>query len=566
MHLDHILVVALVLLLITAFSVALFSRLGLGSVIGFLAAGVLVGPSGLNITDNVEALQQVAELGVVLLLFVIGLEMEPQKLWAMRRTVFGLGTAQVLVTGSILSIYIAVFPSNGAVAAVLGLGLALSSTAFVLKVLGDRGEMASPHGRASFGILLLQDLAVVPLLALVPILSHGAAAAGPEPLWEKAIFALVAVTGVVIVGRYLLPRVLRRCALSRNMEAFAMFSMLAALGAAYAMKISGLSMALGAFMMGMLLSASEYRLRIEATVSPFKGMFLGLFFISVGMSIDVNFLAFAGPAIAVHVAIILIIKTIVLLTLARAFGLDLPTAVRTAFLLSQCGEFGFVLFGAARATGLLNDFQFALAIVTITVSMVATPLMVRLGDRLAARVRPPAGDDIDTQVTEVSDDFDRHVILAGHGPMGRTVSLMLEKQGIPHIAFDVDPREVRHSKQAGFRVYYGDLSEPPVLEVARLSQASAIVITIEDAAAAERVVRTVLGLRPSVPIIARARDLAVHDRLRTDGVRTAVPIAAEGGLALGQIVLEAVGVPHDEADALALSFRDKNYAVLRERS
>jgi len=342
-----------------------------------------------------------------------------------------------------------------------------------------------------------------------------------------------------------------------------MYAMLSVLAAAYIMGSAGLSMALGGFMMGMLLSASDYRHQIDATVAPFKQFLLGLFFISVGMSIDMNLLMLTGFAVAVHVGIILLLKTAILFGLCRAFGLSVATALRTAFLLSQCGEFGFVLFAAAMASGMLSAFQFAVAILSISVSMVATPLMVRLGDLAAARVAAGTGDVAPSAVQPPDQAFDRHVIVAGHGQVGSIVTLMLQRRGIPYVAFDLDAERVRAGRAAGRTLFYGDISDARVLEAAGVGRAAALVVSLGAPQLAERIVLAARALQPEIAIFARVRDLELLEVLKTHGVRQAVPMAAEGGLLLGRLALESTGVPRDDARDLVESLRQDGNSLLR---
>jgi monovalent cation:proton antiporter-2 (CPA2) family protein len=388
MHLDHLLLALLILLVISAASVALSRRLGLGSILGLMMAGILIGPSGLGLPRRMNEIREVSELGIVFLLFVIGLEMQPQRLWALRRLVFGLGSAQVVVTGLALALYIVLLGRPWNVALLLGLGLALSSTAIVLPMLEERGQMAAPHGRATFGILLLQDLAIVPLLALVPLLSDKEGASGNGTLLRDAAIVATALAAVYAFGRWIVPAVLHRLAERGNTEAFAMSAVAVVIGAAWAMQRAGLSMALGAFMIGLLLSDSPYRQRIEAIVEPFKGVLLGLFFISIGMGIDVGLLPQVGARLAVHVVVLIAIKFVVVAVLCLAFGLSGADSSRCALLLGQGGEFGFVLFGAALAAGILPPEGFALAAMVISVSMAATPVLGALADRIGARTPP----------------------------------------------------------------------------------------------------------------------------------------------------------------------------------
>ena len=394
MHLEQILFAIFVLLTVAALFMALSAYVGLGSILGLLATGFIVGPSGLAITQRVTELRHVSELGVVLLLFVIGLEMRPEKLWLLRRVVFGLGSLQVVVTGLAIAAYASLIHESWKGALLLGLGLALSSTAFVVQILEERGDMTTEYGTTSFGILLFQDMAIVPLLALVPLLSDQVDMGEPASFLIRLARVVTALGGVVIFGRMVAPWLLDRLARHSNREVFNSVIFIAVIGAALAMELAGLSMALGTFLMGMLLSGSPYRHQIETVVQPFKRVLLNLFFVSVGMSIDVEVLRSAGPMIAAHMLVLLTIKAVLLFGLSYLFGVSRAAALRVAFLLPQCGEFGFVLFGAAVTTGLMTPYGFAGAVLLISMSMAATPLLARLGDKLggftATNERPPS--------------------------------------------------------------------------------------------------------------------------------------------------------------------------------
>jgi glutathione-regulated potassium-efflux system ancillary protein KefC len=382
MHLDQILLAIFILLTVAALSTALSTYIGLGSILGLLVTGVIVGPSGLAITHRVTELRHVSELGVVLLLFVIGLEMQPEKLWSLRRVVFGLGSLQVVVTGLALAAYASLTIEYWQGAVILGLGLALSSTAFVVQILEERGDLATEYGTTAFGILLLQDMAIVPLLALVPLLSDQVDAPASASFLLRLGRVMAALGGVVVLGRVVAPWLLDRLARPRQAGVFNTVVFVAVIGAALAMELAGLSMALGAFLIGMLLSGSPHRHQIETVVLPFKGVFLSLFFVSVGMSIDLGVLMSAGSLVAAHVVALMTIKAVLLFGLSRLFGVSRAAAVRVALLLPQSGEFGFVLFGAALTAGMMTPYGFMGAALLISLSMVATPLLARLGNRL----------------------------------------------------------------------------------------------------------------------------------------------------------------------------------------
>jgi len=381
----HSFLVALVILLaVLAVATSVFQKLRLGSVIGLIVAGIALGPWGLHIAPHVDRLLNFTELGVVLLMFTIGLEMAPEKLWTIRRLVFGLGSLQVVVTGAFLTLLLLTkeFPWRGSVLG--GLGLALSSTAFGMQILQERNETTTPYGEASFAILLAQDLAIVPLLALIPLLARNPAGAPGQP-WPMQLFQVaLALFIVFITGRYLLPFVLRFLNNLKDSHGFVAAVFFSIFGAALVMEWAGLSMALGAFLLGMLRSRAEFKHQVEEIVSPLKLALLDLFFIAVGMSMDLGILAQVGWIMILRVIVIILIKAILLYLLARWFGFDRANAIRIGAVLSNAGEFGFVLFGAAQAAGIMSAKGFNLAALTISISMAMTPVMAKLSDAICA--------------------------------------------------------------------------------------------------------------------------------------------------------------------------------------
>lgn len=562
MDLEHLLLAAVILLAAVCAALTLSRGLGLGSVLGLLAAGVAVGPSGFAVTSEVETLREFTEIGVVLLLFTIGLEMRPAMLWSMRRAVFGLGVLQIGLSGAVIGAYALIFVGSWQVALLVGLGLALSSTAFVMQLLGERGDLATEHGRNAFAVLLMQDLAIVPLLALVPVLS-GQDASADRAAWHEALLVAGALAGVYLFGRFVLPAALQLAARQRNREAFGALALLAVLGSAWMMEQVGLSMALGAFLMGMALSGCRYRYQLEALIEPVKLVLLSLFFVSVGMSVDLGLLARDPGTVFMHVGALLTLKAGVLFGLSLAFGLSLKTAIRLALLLSQSGEFGFVLFGAALAAGLIGAEEFGQAVLVISVTMAATPFLARLADRFVvwfagAGVSPSAAAPAPLE-------HEGHVLVAGYGRTGRTVCLMLDNVQIPYVAFDLDLERVSLGKREGRPVHYGDVSHPALLGVAGVGRASAVVVTVGRTHTVERLVSTIRNLYPAVPVIAEARDLGAWERIAASGATLVVPAWAEASLDLGEAVLQRLGVEAERLSVLRENLRKADYALLRQQ-
>lgn len=555
-HLNEV----LVFLIAAVCIVPLFRWARSSAVLGYLAAGVLVGPSALGLIADPDSVEVLAELGVIFLLFTIGLELSIERLKLMRRLVFGLGSVQVALCGILIGAVAVWLGQPMAAAVVVGSGLALSSTAFVIQMLVERGEMASRYGRASFAILLFQDLAIVPLLALLPLLS------GPEANLFQAIgLAALKAVGVVfaalIVGRRVLRPLYRIIASSRLQELFVAVTLLVVLGSGWLMALGGISMALGAFLAGLLLAETEYRHQVEADISPFKGLLLGLFFMSVGMEIDLSLVLQQWAAVLLCLVALLLGKGVLITGLCLAWRLPADVALRVGPLLSQGGEFGFVLFGGAMMLGILDREvgQFLLAVIAL--SMVATPTMNWLGGRLSrlATPRPDVGLESLKEETATQQE---HVIIAGFGRVGQTVARVLSSCGVAYVALDLNQARVARCRAAGIPLYYGDASRVDVLEAAGIQRATAAVITLDRAVEASRTVEALNARMPNLPIFVRSYDMRHAQRLEEVGASAVVPEAVEASLQLGGILLSAVGVGADDVTRIMSEFRADNYARL----
>jgi glutathione-regulated potassium-efflux system protein KefB len=512
----------------------------------------------------VEDVRHFTELGVVLLLFLIGLEMQPRRLWSLRRSMFGLGSLQILGSGLAITLYLHLFEPRWGVDLLAGLTLALSSTAFVLQILQERGEIASPHGRTAFAVLLMQDLAVVPLLALIPILADVGPLSADVPLAEQVAIVVVAVVMLVLTGRYLVPWLLDILARQNNREAFFLAAMAAVFGSAWAMDQAGMSMALGAFLMGVALSGSRYDVQIKASIEPHKGLLMSLFFVAVGMSIDLGALAADPLLFARHVIVILVLKIAVLFGLCLLFGETRGSATRVAFLLAQSGEFGFVLFGAAKVAAVIDDDTFVLAIGVISLSMLVTPLLVRLGDALASRVAAGGEQQGEQYAFPLEGaESDARAVIAGYGRVGHTVGTILKASGIPFIAFDKSPERVAEFRELGHPVYYGDICDTELLAAVKIERADLVVLTIDDRPAALRATRMVRALAARTLIVARAPDLSASSALLQAGADRAFPEAVEASLRLAAQALQCLGVATEDTDLLLRDVRSADYTLLQ---
>jgi glutathione-regulated potassium-efflux system ancillary protein KefC len=519
-------------------TVMLSHRLGLGSVAGYLLAGIAIGPWGFRLVGEVEAIHTFAELGVVFLLFVIGLELEPRRLWSMRKRLLGLGLSQVL--GSIAAI-VGVALALGVdlrAALVAGMALSLSSTALALQPLAERGALGSRGGQATFKILLFQDLAVIPMLALLPLL--GTTAAGRSAFsWHGLALAAAIVVGTLVLGHYLARPVFRHIARTRLREIFTAFALLLVLGCALLFESAGLSMALGAFLAGVLLADSEYRHEIEAAVEPFKGLLLGLFFMSVGMSVNFGVLLARPLLVLGLIAGLFALKGAVLWLIARRFRL--PPGERPLFilLLAQGGEFAFVLLALGAASGAIATDTAQAIVIAVALSMLATPFILVAHDRLLVPRLAAAAATRPADTPEAG-----NVIIAGLGRIGQVVARILHASGVHATVLDDDPDHVEQSRKFGFRVFYGDATRLDLLHAAGAGSARLLVITLDDAGAITRLVRTVRQHFPKLRIVTRAHDMHHMFELRDLGVELIERETWLGALRLGEIALaEANGDP-----------------------
>ncbi|WP_232629344.1 monovalent cation:proton antiporter-2 (CPA2) family protein [Methylobacterium sp. Leaf118] len=516
-------------------AVPLFKRLGLGSVLGYLLAGLAIGPFGLGLFSDAHAILHVAELGVVMFLFIIGLEMEPSRLWGMRREIFGLGLLQV---GACIAALMAVGIGLGftpVVAFVAGTGFVLTSTAIVMQLLEERGALSLPKGRRIVAILLLEDLAIVPLLAAVALLAPGGnAATGAERALSIAI-ALGSVAALVAAGRWLLNPLFRLLAASKAREVMTAAALLVVLGSALAMQLGGLSMAMGAFLAGVLLSESSFRHQLEADVEPFRGILLGLFFLGVGMSLDLAVIAANGALILMSVAAYMVVKSLVIYGVARALRASHVEGLERAALMAQGGEFAFVLYAAAASAGIIDGTTNAVLTATVILSMAATPLIVIAFDRLGPKATPS------TDGMEAPEDLVGSALIIGFGRFGQIASQPLISRGCSVSIIDTSPDNIRLAEGFGFKVYYGDGGRLDILRAAGAATARAILICVEDREAARRIAEIAKAEFPLVPVLARARDREHAIALIEAGVAYQIRETVESAFALGERALLAVG-------------------------
>jgi len=547
---------AVVFLIATVIVVPLFKKLGMGAVLGYLTAGVLIGPWLFGFITDVDNILHFSEFGVVLLLFVIGLELRPSRLWELRRPIFGLGGAQVAVTGLALSAAGIALGLPAITALVVGLVLSLSSTAFALQILAEKKQLTTHHGRASFAILLFQDLAVIPLLALIPLLG----ASGAGQVWSLlAAFKAVAIVAVVVVGgRWLLRPFLHLAASAAIHEVFIAAALLVVVGTALLMQLAGLSMALGVFLAGVLLANSEYRHELEADIEPFKGLLLGLFFIAVGMSVNLGLVAHRPLTILGLVAGLVTIKSLLLYGLGRAMKQSHGSAVNLALFISQGGEFAFVLFSTAVGVQILDKALADLLIVVVTVSMAVTPLLVTVNEKFLkiglVTDKPKEFDKIETR--------EHRVIIAGFGRFGQTIARTLRMKKIPFTALDTSFEQVDFVRKFGNEIYYGDASRLDLLRAARADQAEVFVLAIDDIEASVKTAEMVRKHYPHLKIYARARNRVHAYRLMDIGVDRLIRETLLSSLELARDVLVELGYSAIEAELAVRLFRQHDEALL----
>jgi monovalent cation:proton antiporter-2 (CPA2) family protein len=537
--------------------VALFKRLGLGSVLGFLAAGALIGPQGLGLIDGAGEVLHIAEFGVVLLLFVIGLELQPGRLWRMRAEIFGLGAAQVLLTGAALGVGLWATGFGAAGAAVTGLALALSSTAFGVQLLRERGEFAAPHGRRAFSILLFQDMAVVPLLALAAVLAPFGADEVGDPLGVAV--ALGAIVALVLVGRYGLPWLFRALASARADEVFTAAALLVVAASALAMQAAGLSMALGAFLAGLMLAETEFRHQLETDIEPFRALFLGLFFIGVGMAVDwrlgpVDLAIVIGGATAIFGA-----KAAILFALCRRAGSGTADALRIAAMLGQSGEFAFVLLAIASRSWLIERDDAVLLTAMVGVSMALTPLAVKLADRAARRL--DRSDDPDGLLA-AQDAGPGSVIIAGFGRAGQVVARILALRGYRLTFIDNSPRRIRIAQSFGNQVFFGDATRLDLMAVAGAEHARAIFLCMNDRDGARMAVSRLRERYPGKLVLAMTYDRFSMIEMRAAGVDEVVRETFESAVELARRGLQAMDDAAGIDETLA-EFRRRDEELIR---
>jgi monovalent cation:proton antiporter-2 (CPA2) family protein len=560
MTLHEFLISAFWFLVAAVFFVPIFKRLGLGSLLGYIAAGATLGPWALKSVGDVEGVSRYAELGVVFLLFVIGLELKPQKLWAMRKSVFGLGFLQMLITSIALGSIARVCGLPWDAAIICGFALSLTSTAFALQLMNEKNHLRTDYGQQSFSVLLFQDLIAIPALAVIPFFSEGASATVStfSPLALARVIGIILF--VIVCGRFLLRPVLRMIAWTQTREIFTATALLFVISVSLIMEAQGVSMSLGAFLAGILLADSEYRHEIESDIEPFKGLLLGLFFISVGMLIDFGLVYRQFPIIALLAVGLMSVKFVINYALARFFRLPVRSAQNMAVVLSPAGEFGFVIFAVALNGKLISEYYSHLLVATVTLSMVLTPLIFIIKERLGERF-------INAKTTEfdpIKDDRPQ-VIIAGFGRVGQMTGRLLRVLWIPFTALELDGEHVEVVRKFGNKVYYGDASRLDLLMAAGAQNAEVFVIAIDDPEASVKIVQTIKKHFPHLKIISRARNRQGVFELMDLGVKNIYRETFASSLEMAEKVLLEIGMPAEKARNTVKTFREHDERNLQDQ-
>jgi CPA2 family monovalent cation:H+ antiporter-2 len=552
----------LIILAASVVVVSLFKRVKTSAILGYLTAGIVIGPTGLAIIADSDGLHTLAEIGVVFLLFMIGLEFSVSRLKSLLRLVVGLGGLQVVLTGTLITLTAIAFAFAPGPAVIIGGGLALSSTAFVLQLLTEQGERDTKHGKIVLAILLMQDLAIVPLLILLTVLVDTEASFFIS-LGMAAGEAAISLGLIYILGRLLVTRAYRLVAQAEETDLIIVATFLLIFGIGWFLSLFGVSMALGGFLAGLLLAETEFKHQIEADIKPFKGMLLGLFFITVGMTIDLQLLFANFTLILALVLGALFAKTVLTTLLCRAFNIEIGISVRVGLLLAQGGEFGFVLYISAGSVGLLDPETVQILLTCVALSMATTPFLAKAGEKAWQTLTNRKSIHIPGKsgaLKRISD----HAIIVGLGRVGQTIATLLKDTGLPVVALDLDIEHVQKMGGARNRIYYGDAKQVTVLHSVGIERAKCVVVTIDETQAANNIIHAIRQIAPRVQIFVRARDVAHVRILEKNEIVRAVPEAVEGSLQLGALILRDFGVPEEDQKTIIDAHRNDLYEHLTE--
>jgi monovalent cation:H+ antiporter-2, CPA2 family len=549
-------------------AIPLLKRFGISTILGFLLIGIVLGPHVLGVIatalpslqflspENLQSNAAIAELGVVFLLFLIGLELSPERLLTMKRLVFGLGGLQIIFSMALITAIAHLLGFDDRTALVLGMALSLSSTAIVIQLFSDEKRLGSQAGRVSFAILLMQDLAIIPMLLLLGILAEPTGGNLFTSISLALVQAVAAIAFIVIVGRYALRPMLKMVSSAQSPDLFMAAVLFIAIGTGALATAAGLSMSLGAFIAGLMLAETEYRRAVEAIIEPFKGLLLGLFFLLVGLGLDLSAIAHQ-PILIMGAAILLVLaKAVLIYALARAFRIGHTAAIESALLLGPCGEFAFVILGSAQNSGVANDQRLEMALLVVSISMAILPVLSKLSKPIVRNSRNATTTADLSHLPKPSPSETPRVIIAGFGRVGTLIASMLDEHKLPYIAIDNNVDHVANARKDGYDIYYGDATNPGFLHTCGISTSLALAVTMDNPVKADEVVKAARKENPTLKIIARARDERHAMKLYLAGVTEAVPETIESSLQLGEALLVETGIPMGLAIASVHERRD----------
>jgi glutathione-regulated potassium-efflux system protein KefB len=554
------------MLLATALAVGVANKLKLGSIVALLVVGMALGPHSPMplLTAHIDEMRAIGEIGVMLLLFAVGLDIQPTKLWSMRRLVFGLGAAQyALTTAAILAFFVAVFGITGVQwqsALVVSLGLAMSSTAIPLPILEERRDVATVHGRVVVAVDIFQSFMVIPVLALIPVLGAGTAQGGHALDIEKTLEVIAAVAGVYTLGRFLLPWALKLTARNLGPSGFAVIVLAGVFFAGWWMDTVGISMALGAFMIGVLLSTTLYADQVKAAVTPARQLLLALFFIAIGMAIDLKQVAEIKTELLLYLPALLLIKFAVLLVLTRLFRLGLRSSILVGLLMMPFDEIAYVILASANGNGLMSSRDYTVGLSMISFSFIVSPVLINLGYKLSDRQRLMRPDAAPEATTGAMENF---VVVAGYAYVGRAICIMLERAQIPYTAFELDPERLAKGVKSKHNVHYGDVTDPRMWGAIAITRARLVIVTSSPYHSTKRMIGNLRQFYPRVPVMTAVQYLAQRDELRQMGASHVVALAPEGTLSFGRSVLDRLGVSVSQTKVIISSLQSDDYAALR---
>jgi len=561
---DQILLAVAVMIVAVVVTGSVAKKLNLGSTVALLVVGMALGPHSPRplLTGHVDVLQTVGEIGVILLLFLVGLNAEPKRLSSMRSLIFGLGTAQYLLTTlAIAGLLIAVSHLHWQSALIIALGLAMSSAAVAFSSLEEHAESVSPRSRVVMAVEIYQDFLTIPVLAVIPLLASNSMQAPPVPTVFKTLQVCALIAAVYLFARYGLPKALSFAARKHNIEEFTLIIIAAIFGAAWTMNKVGLSTALGAFMVGMVLSTSVFAEQIKASVSSIKGRLLGVFFIAIGMSINLREVIGIGGPLLYYLPTLLLIKIAVVIALALGFRLGFRTSVLAGLLLAPFDEMAYIIFSSAHKSGLLTEQAYAMGLMGISFSFVVSPVLINLGYKLVDRFS--TGPKPDLPLKELSESSHDHVVVVGYSYVGRVICGILERANVPYIAFERSLDRLEVAKKGKHKVHYGDVTDPAMMGALAISRARAVIVTTRDYAAIKRMTGTLRQFYPSVKVMTAVPYLFQRDELRQMGTTQVIALTPEGTLSFGRLVLGELGIRTDDIDTIISSLRSDDYAPMR---